>query len=90
MIKRILSLVLIVAIMLSVCGCAVTTVDKMYQVPKRSQDFNDLQSAIDKSMVDLAYHAPLAGENRQNVQMADLNGDGVEEYLLFAKLGLKP
>ena len=85
MIKRILSLVLTVTIILSVCGCAVTTVDKMYQVPKRSQDFNDLQSAIDKSMVDLAYHAPLAGENRQNVQMADINGDGAEEYLLFAK-----
>lgn len=85
MIKRILWIVLTVTIVFCVCGCAVTTVDKMYQVPKRSRDFNDLQSAIDKSMADLNYSAPLAGENRQNVQMADLDGDGVEEYLLFTK-----
>lgn len=85
MLKRILLLVLAAVIVFCVCGCAVTTVDKMYQVPKRSRDFNDLQSAIDSSMADLSYSAPLAGENRQNVQMADLDGDGAEEYLLFAK-----
>lgn len=83
--KRIGLVVLVAAIMLSVCGCSVATVDKLYQVPKRSQDFNDLQSAIDECMVEMSYSAPLSGENRQNVQMADLNGDGVEEYLLFAK-----
>lgn len=83
--KRILLLILIAIIAVSACGCAVVTVDKMYQVPKRSQDFNDLQSAIDESMADLSYSAPLAGENRQNVQMADINGDGAEEYLVFAK-----
>lgn len=85
MIKKIFLLVLAAVIVLCACGCAVTTVDKMYQVPKRSRDFNDLQSAIDESMIDLSYSAPLAGENRQNVQMADLDGDGAEEYLLFAK-----
>ena len=73
------------ASMLLLTGCSMTTVDQMYQLPKRSQDYNDLQSAIDSAMGDLSYSAPLTGENQQNVQMADLDGDGIDEYLLFAK-----
>lgn len=78
-------LCMLAAIALLLCGCSVTTVDQLYQLPKRSQDYNDLQSAIDTAMVDLSYSAPLGGENQQNVQMADLDGDGDQEYLLFAK-----
>ena len=81
--KRIFLLLLLVALLL--CGCSVQTVDEMYAIPKRSEDYNDLQSAIDGAMVGLSYCAPLTGENQQPVQMADLNGDGVEEYLVFAK-----
>lgn len=73
----------LIAVILS--GCSVTTVDQMYQLPKRSEDYNDLQSAIDGAMGDLSYCAPLTGENQQTVQMADLDGDGAPEYLLFAK-----
>ena len=74
---------LALAAALVLCGCS--TVDDMYVIPKRSEDYNNLQSAIDSAMTDLSYSAPVAGENRQSVQMADLNGDGIEEYLVFAK-----
>ena len=77
-----LILLLLVAMLLS--GCT-RTVDQMYCLPKRSDTFNDLQMVIDGAMSGLAYCAPLAGENRQTVQMADLDGDGYNEYLLFAK-----
>ena len=80
-----LQLCLYCMVVLLLSGCSMTTVDEMYQLPKRSQDYNDLQSAIDRSMGDLSYSAPLTGENQQNVQMADLDGDGDQEYLLFAK-----
>ena len=80
---KILLCVLFVAALLG--GCSMTTVDEMYQLPKRSQEYNNLQSAIDSAMGDLSYSAPLTGENQQNVQMADLDGDGDPEYLLFAK-----
>ena len=83
MTKRILLLGLLTALLL--CGCSVQTVDEMYAIPKRSDDYNNLQSAIDGAMTNLSYCAPLAGENRQPVQMADLDGDGIEEYLVFAK-----
>lgn len=66
-------------------GCTARTMEEMYRLPKRSEDYNDLQAAIDKAMVDLEYCAPLAGENQQIVQLADLDGDGENEYLLFAK-----
>ena len=66
-------------------GCALRTVEQMYRVPRRSENYNNLQSAIDAAMAGLEYSAPLSGENQQTVQMADLDGDGAEEYLLFAK-----
>lgn len=66
-------------------GCSMRTVGDMYRLPKRSEDDNHLQSAIDSAMTDMEYCAPLTGENQQTVQLADLDGDGVGEYLLFAK-----
>lgn len=66
-------------------GCAMTTVDRMYSPPKRSAAYEDLQRAIDMAMEDMEYASPLSGENRQTVQMADLDGDGQDEYLLFAR-----
>lgn len=77
-------ILVLLATVLILSGC-MRTVDQMYSIPKRSEDFKDLQSAIDTVMSGLSYSAPLSGENQQAVQMADLNGDGVQEYLLFAK-----
>ena len=66
-------------------GCGLRTVDEMYCLPKRSESFSQLQSAMDIAMGDMEYAAPIAGENQQTVQMADLDGDGSEEYILFAR-----
>lgn len=66
-------------------GCAMVTVDQMYHPPKRSAEYEDLQYAIDMAMTGMEYASPLSGENRQTVQMADLDGDGADEYLLFAR-----
>lgn len=80
---RLVALALLAAMSLS--GCALPTVQDMYHPPKRSEDYYHLQSAIDEAMAGLSYSAPLSGENQQTVQKADLTGDGVDEYLLFAK-----
>ena len=66
-------------------GCTMRTLDELYRVPKRSEEYNDLQSAIDQNIGAREYCAPLSGENLQTVQMADLDGDGTQEYLLFTK-----
>ena len=78
--------ILILALLaLLLAGCTVQTVDDMYAPPKRSEEYSNLQSAIDRSMAGLAYCAPISGDHQQTVQIADLDGDGEEEYLLFAK-----
>ena len=66
------------------CGC-VMTVDEMYCLPRRSEGYTNLQSVMEAAMGDMAFSAPISGENQQPVQMADLNGDGVEEVIVFAK-----
>lgn len=76
-------LTVLAALLLS--GCTMTTIDQMYCLPRRSEEYNNLQSAMDTAMVELEYCAPVSGENQQTVQMADLDGDGILEYLLFAK-----
>ena len=85
-------LLLQISVMLSallLSGCAMRTIDELYAPPKRSEEYSRLQSAIDIAMAGLEYSAPLSGENQQAVQMADLDGDGVEEYLVFAKGKIK-
>ncbi len=79
---RFAALLLLAASVLS--GCAMRTVEQMYALPKRSDAYSHLQTAIDSAMVGLEYSAPISGENQQSVQTADLDGDGVDEYLVFA------
>ena len=82
--KRIwLPVTLLTALLLT--GCAMHTVEEMYALPKRSSEFRELQAAIDTAMYGMTFSSPQSGENQQTVQMADLNGDGVDEYLVFAK-----
>lgn len=83
--KRISLLAAAMVTALLCTGCALRTVDEMYVLPKRSEEYDYLQSAIDMVMYDMEYCTPVSGENQQTVQMADLNGDGQDEYLVFAK-----
>ncbi len=75
--KKRLQFLLICAIAVLVLGgCAGRTVEDMYSIPRRSSEYNNLQSAIDREMENREYAAPVSGENQQTVQMADLTGDG--------------
>ncbi len=81
--KRIVAALLLLASLL-LSGCAMRTVEEMYALPRRSEEYSQLQSAIDAAMANLTYSAPISGDNQQTVQTADLNGDGMDEYLVFA------
>jgi len=81
--KWILCLASVWVLLLS--GCSMQSVDEMYRLPKRSDEFTNLQSVINETMSGLEYSAPISGENRQTVQTADLDGDGKFEHILFAK-----
>jgi hypothetical protein len=77
--------ILLLAATLSLTGCNLQTVKDLYCLPKRSETYMDLQNLMDEAMQGLEYSAPVSGVNLQTVQMADLDGDGNSEYLLFAK-----
>ena len=83
--KRIMLLMTVAVTALLFTGCAMRTVEDMYALPKRSEEFQEMQSAIDTAMFGMTYASPQSGDNRQTVQMADLNGDGTDEILVFAK-----
>lgn len=84
--RRLWLLLIVLAAML-VSGCAIQTREQLYALPRRSQEYNNLQAVVDEAMAGLDYSAPVAGENQQTVQMADLDGDGTPEFLLFARGG---
>lgn len=83
--KQIKSAIVLFLAALSLTGCTMRTVDQMYQLPKRSEDYSNLQSVMDKAMTGLKFSAPISGDNQQSVQMADIDGDGEQEYLVFCK-----
>ena len=76
---------ILLAAILLLTGCNVSTVKDLYSLPKRSEAYNNLQSLIDQAMTGREFSAPISGEHQQTVQMADLDGDGLDEYLLFTK-----
>lgn len=76
-------LAIVIAILFS--GCFMRDPDELITLPKQSEDYYNLQQAIDEVMKDATYSAPIGGENRQAVQLKDLDGDGNNEAVLFAK-----
>ena len=89
--KRMCCLAVLATLALLLSGCMLKTVDQMYCLPRRSEEYHNLQTVMDKVMSGLEYCAPLQGENQQTVQMVDLTGDGQSEALVFAKgVGERP
>lgn len=80
---KVFAAMLVAALMLN--GCTMRTVGQMYQLPKRSEEYSNLQSVMDEAMAGLKFSAPISGDNQQSVQMADIDGDGEQEYLVFCK-----
>ncbi len=78
--------VLLVSAVLSVLlgGCMMKSVSELYALPERSPEYNSLQNALSKVVTgSTEYSSPLNGANRQPIQLADLNGDGINEAIVF-------
>lgn len=77
--------------LLLLTGCS-RAADELYALPKQSDAYYELQSAMDLALpVGASYSGPLTGSNQQAVQLADLDGDGQEEAIVFMKVpGEKP
>ncbi|MCI8526255.1 MAG: hypothetical protein HFF17_10115 [Oscillospiraceae bacterium] len=80
------TLILALALTALLSGCFFQSMDELYALPQQSEEYYDLQSKIDGLLQGgAAYAAPTSGSNRQSVQLADLDGDGVEEAVVFLR-----
>ena len=69
-------------------GCMARSADGLYALPRQSDVYYDIQEAIDGVMTaGTSYAGPLTGSNQQAVQLADLDGDGQDEAIVFLKTG---
>ena len=83
--KRIVMIMILCAATL-LSGCLLEPAESLYAIPARSEDYYNLQAAIENAMPEGAvYCAPIAGENQQPVQMADIDGDQQDEAIAYWK-----
>ena len=84
--RRIGRLLICLCALLLLTGCYSFDSDDFYALPKRSEKYRALQAAVEAAMGSGSYSAPVSGSNRQTIQQVDLDGDGVEEALVFCKM----
>jgi hypothetical protein len=72
------------AVVAALSGCLKTSADELYRLPRSSDEYFRLQKRIDAVLASGAeYSPPTSGENRQSVQLEDIDGDGVKEAIAF-------
>ena len=81
--KVILPLLLL---LLLLTGCYSFDSDDLYALPQRSREYRELQAAVEAALGSGSYSAPVSGANRQVIQQVDLDGDGLDETLVFCKM----
>ena len=81
--KRILICLLV--LLLSLTGCMADS-NELLRLPQLPQQYMLVQAQLDQILSDnTQLSAPVSGENRGAIQMADLNGDNIDEVLAFCK-----
>lgn len=82
--RRAAALILAVFMVVACAGCMVSNVEELYSLPQLSEEYVQLQELIGQRIDEGgAYAAPTGGNNRQSVQLQDLDGDGTAEALAF-------
>lgn len=72
-------------------GCYALNTEDFYALPKRSDEYYELQHTVETAMGSASYSAPVSGVNRQPIEQIDLDGDGQPEIVVFCKAeGEKP
>ena len=82
-----LLLVPLLLMLLVFSGCMLTSASDLYMLPEPAEGFVNLENKLAEVIaLGAEYSAPLKGNNRQAVQLVDLNGDDVEEAVAFFRL----
>ncbi len=83
MARKILGLMALLICLTGLSGCVFSSVEEMYALPKSSEAYVNLQAKINTEKGSAEYIAPLSGENRQTIQLVDVDGDGTQEAVAF-------
>ena len=82
--KKILTILLGAVIALCLSGCLRVTADDLYSLPQLSEEYLKLQAQINLVLSQGAdFSPPTGGQNRQAVQLKDIDGNGTNEVLAF-------
>ena len=82
--RRGMALVLAFLVVFSCAGCAAAGAETLYALPRLSDEYVQLEELINQRVREGGeYAAPVGGNNRQSVQLHDLDGDGTEEAIAF-------
>ena len=81
---RALALLLALFMAVACAGCVSSGAEGLYALPQMSDEYLQLEQLIATRIRDGSeYAAPIAGSNRQSVQLRDLDGDGEPEAIAF-------
>ncbi len=85
--KYAVRLFLLAGLMALLTGCFSQSADDLYTPPKPPSDYQQLDAKIKEVIATGAeYAAPLQGTYTQQVQLMDLDGDGVQEAIAFFRV----
>ena len=85
-IRRWAALLLCLALLFGLTGCAAGSVREFYSLPRPSEGYLQLQKLIDREIAaGCEYAAPTSGSYRQVVHAVDLDGDGDTEAVAFLR-----
>lgn len=82
--RRVGQFVLLLGMLFLLSGCLSQSGEDFYALPQLPEDYLALQNTISEVMSTLGaeYAAPSSGSNVQNIQLQDLDGDGVQESVV--------
>ncbi len=86
-IKRLSLLLALMSLVCALSGCGMDgTVEDLFTLPRIPDEYTGLNQQIEALLADgYEYAPPTVGQNIQSVQMVDLNGDDVQEAVVFLR-----
>ncbi len=84
--RRLAALLLTAAAVLFLGGCALSSPDELYALPRPSEEYVILQKLIDDEIAaGCEYSAPVSGSYTQIVHTVDLSGNGTAEAVAYLR-----
>ncbi len=88
--NRMCCLGVLAALLTLLSGCMLKTVDQMYCLPRRSEEYHNLQAAMDQVMSGLEYCAPQGGEPADGADGGPDRGRSVGSSGICQGVGERP